>query len=376
MKQLYPSFSARAFSALCKACIFSVASLFTISASAQSLNFSTYQLINGGEGQKGAEYRFANVLSDANGNALADCIVRIDGISAGVQLKSIDNTVNDDAAFQPVIEHMNTLGPSWIEFSFSFVAHDNSKANGLFELPLLAASFYGLSGFDKAQEFAECDLGGNSQVIYETAINNLMVTRNGNAFRAENKWGVQTAKSADAQLNEKFSLLNQQVSSLKVKFGITRRAQTWAGISTYNLALSKSAPDLTALNNTAFNVAPNAQNNFASADKSTSNNAAANAPSTSRNTVPSEQMSQVEMQISSKIVIEKLSIHLPQGWAGKEVIFELYNDKGDIIQKVTEQKIGVVELLDMKPLSAGSYVIMASCGKEFAVQYVIHTQQL
>jgi hypothetical protein len=177
-------------------------------------------------------------------------------------------------------------------------------------------------------------------------------------------------------LNEKFSLLNQQVSSLKVKFGITRRAQTWAGISTYNLALSKSAPDLTALNNTAFNVAPNAQNNFASADKSTSNNAAANAPSTSRNTVPSEQMSQVEMQISSKIVIEKLSIHLPQGWAGKEVIFELYNDKGDIIQKVTEQKIGVVELLDMKPLSAGSYVIMASCGKEFAVQYVIHTQQL
>jgi hypothetical protein len=355
---------------------FTAMAFFTLSAAAQSLNFSSYQLINGGDGQKGAEYRFANVLTDANGHAMADCIVRIDDLSAGVLLKSIDNAANNDAAFQPVVEHMNTIGPSWIEFSFSFVSPSESRSmQDMFEMPLLAASIYGLNGFEKAQEFAECDLGSNSQIVYETEINNLMVTRIGNAFRAENKWGVQTAREATKQTNEKFSLLNQQVKGFKVKFGVNRKAQTWAGVSTYNLALSESAPSLNALNNTLNEASGTTMlNNYVSDDKAPVKKGSVTA--TSRNTIPSEQMSQVEMQVSSKMVAERVSLHLPQGWAGKEVVFELYNDNGDIIQKVIEHKSIAVEILDMKPLAAGSYVIMASCQKEFAVQYVIHTQQL
>lgn len=376
MKQLYPQSTTKLLPNLFKAICLTATAFFTLSASAQSLNFKSYKLVNGGEGQKGAEYRFDNVLTDVNGNAVADCIVRIDEISSGVQLKSIDNAANEDAAFQPVVEHMNTIGPSWIEFSFSFIPHDDTKkVDGVFELPLLAASIYGLNGFDKAQEFAECDLGRNSQIVYETEINNLMVTRNGNTYRAENKWGVQTAKTNAGLLNEKFSLLNQQVTGLKVKFGVNRKAQTWAGVSTYNLALSKSAPEL-ALASNLTKEAPGTQlmNNFVSAENANGKKPALN--STSRNTIPAEQMSQVEMQISSKIVADRLSLHLPQGWAGKEVVFELYNDNGEIIQKVIEHKSSAVEVLDMKPLVAGSYVIMASCEKEFAVQYVIHTHQM
>ena len=435
MKQLYPLTISSKLPKTIKAIIFSTATLFTFGASAQSLNFSTYQLINGGEGQKGAEYRFDNVLSDVQGNAVVDCIVRIDEISAGVQLKSIDNATSNEAAFQPVLEHMNTTGPSWIQFSFSFVDHnDNSRNHNMFELPLLAASIYGLNGFDKAQEFAECDLGRNSEIIYETGINNLMVTRNGNAFRAENKWGVQTKKIADTYFNENFSLLNKQITGFKVKFGVTRKSQTWSGTSTYNLGLSKNAPDLTAAyhpNGLSFEAVPlknfvsvewnatktesvtnivieksvdgiefsainmdmmpvqNIDGHYYYADQAVTPAAhqiyyrlrmikedGQDEYSAVRKVEFAEQRSQVEMQLSTKIVSDKLSIHLPLNWKNKEVVFELFNDNGEIIQKVIEHKSSTVEVLEMKPLAAGSFLIKVSCGAEFAQQTVIHTEQL
>ena len=89
-----------------------------------------------------------------------------------------------------------------------------------------------------------------------------------------------------------------------------------------------------------------------------------------------EQRSQVEMQLSTKIVSDKLSIHLPLNWKNKEVVFELFNDNGEIIQKVIEHKSSTVEVLEMKPLAAGSFLIKVSCGAEFAQQTVIHTEQL
>ena len=89
-----------------------------------------------------------------------------------------------------------------------------------------------------------------------------------------------------------------------------------------------------------------------------------------------EQRNQVEMQVSSKIVVEKLSLHIPQNWTGKEVVFELFSDNGQIIQKIIEHKSSRIEILDMNPLAAGSYLIKASCASEFAMQTVIHAQQL
>ncbi|HOA39220.1 MAG TPA: hypothetical protein PKJ36_12505, partial [Flavihumibacter sp.] len=233
MKLLYPSIKA----------IFSVMLMVIAgSTSAQNLSFNAYRLVNGGDGQKGAEYRFDGVVSNAFGQPVTDCIVRIENISAGVQLKNIDAT--GDAALQPVVEHMNTTGPSWIEFSFRFVQHQENNFQSIeTTLPALAASVYGLNGFDRAQEFVEYDLGNNSQVVYETAVNNLMVSRSGNAFHAENKWGILTAGKNNV---EKMSLMNQQVSTFKVKVGINRKNQTWTGTSTYNLELSNNNEALVA----------------------------------------------------------------------------------------------------------------------------------
>ncbi|PZR22682.1 MAG: hypothetical protein DI538_28905, partial [Azospira oryzae] len=115
MKQLYPSIKA----------IFSFALLLMAGvASAQNLSFNEHSLVNGGDGQKGAEYRFTGVLKNAAGAPVTDCIIRIENISAGVVLKDIDAAGNAENAFQPVLEHMNTTGPSWIEFSFRFVQHE------------------------------------------------------------------------------------------------------------------------------------------------------------------------------------------------------------------------------------------------------------
>jgi hypothetical protein len=414
------------------ACLFNVSKL-----SAQSLSFKNYELVNGGEGQKGAEYRFTGVINDASGNPIADCIVRIDNISPGVQLKNIDIPSEDnDAAFQPVVEHKNTIGPSWIEFNFSFIPHSNHGAQEMYQLPLLAASIYGLNGFQRAQEFAECDLGRNSQVVYETEITNLMVTRNGNTFRAENKWGVETNKIPTSGFNEKFSLLNQQVSGLKVKFGVNRKQQSWAGISKYNLSLSNSAPDMsiayqpsllafdaklnqnvvslewnaakpesvknltieksadgaafTSIGNLDLNLAANVNGQFSYVDQSNVNpsanqvfyrlrmvtNTGKEEFSTIRKVNLTDIRTQVQMQISSKYVQDVCSVSLPENWIGKEMVIEIFNANGEMVKKITEHKALQAASVEMDDLADGSYVIRASCGKEFAVQYAIRANQL
>jgi hypothetical protein len=432
MKQLYP----RQFATVLKNVLVLSAMFSFMSVSAQSLNFSKYELVKGGEGQKGAEYRFSGVVNDAVGNPTVDCIVRIDDMSSGVILKSIDNQNSSDlAAFQPVVEHVNTIGPSWIEFSFSFVPHAGVKnADGMFQLPLLAASIYGLSGFDRAQEFVECDLGNNSQVIYETEINNLMVTRMGTAFRAENKWGVQTDKIPAAAMNERFALLNQQVSGLKVKFGINRKAQTWAGTCLYNLSLSSTAPDLAAVYkptvisfdakvqqnyvsvewNTAktdaikdviiekstdgetfqaigkidMQTVKNANGSFSYADQAVA--AAQNQSfyrlhmikengeeeySAIRKVELTTLANQVAIKLVNSPVAGKMAVAIPAAWSNKKVSFEIYNDQAELLRKVIEPKAPANVKLNMQDLPAGTYVIRAYCGKEFAVEYAINSKQ-
>lgn len=369
MKQLYPAIKT----------VFVFILFFGVKPlSAQSLSFRQHDLVNGGEGQKGAEYRFTGVISDAAGAPLTDCIVRIDNISAGVQLKNIDFASGaEDAAFQPLVEHMNTLGPSWIEFSFSFVPHQmNPTKESITQLPMIAASIYGLNGFDRAQEFAECDLGRNSQVIYENGINNLMVTRTGNAFRAENKWGVQTAKFNGAIGIETFSLLNQQVSNFKVKFGVNRKNQSWAGISKYNLSVSNNAPELTAkvpvLNPGTFSSQETlVADGNAKVATYKRNNAIKNITAAAMATT-----TQVELGSSAKQFTAGLKLGLPLNWIDQEVVFDIYNSNGEILRKVIEHKANGTVELDLQDLAAGAYLIRATCGKEFAVKQALHMEQL
>lgn len=325
-------------------------------ASAQNLSFNEYRLVNGGDGQKGAEYRFTGVVTDAFGQPLTDCIIRIEDISAGVALRSIDvNGAGDNSAFQPVVEHMNTTGPSWIEFSFRFVQHQERPFQGTeATLPALEASVYGLNGFDRAQEFVEYDLGSNSQVVYETAMNNMMVTRMGNAFHAENKWGVCTAGGS----MEKMSLLNQQVSAFRVKVGINRKNQTWTGISTYNLALSHDNETLAA----AYGM----QNNLASLT----------GYKVDGKKETSFKGDRVEMGSSARQFTENLKLGLPVNWISKEVVFDIYNADGQIVRTIIEHRAAGTVTLEMQDLPNGSLVVRATCGKEFALQQAFHMGQL
>ncbi len=331
--------------------------VLTGAASAQNLSFNEYRLVNGGDGQKGAEYRFTGVVTNAFGQPLTDCIIRIEDISAGVALRSIDGSgAGDNSAFQPVVEHMNTTGPSWIEFSFRFVQHqENPFQSTAATLPALAASVYGLNGFDRAQEFVEYDLGSNSQVVYETAMNNMMVTRMGTAFHAENKWGVRTAGNSSM---EKMSLLNQQVSGFRVKVGINRKNQTWTGVSTYNLELSH--------NNEMLAAAYGMQGNLASL-------AGYKVDGKKETSFKGER---VEMGSSARQFTENLKLGLPVNWVSKEVVFDIYNADGQIVRTVIEHRAAGTIALEMQDLPQGSLIIRATCGKEFAIQQAFHMAQL
>ncbi|MFT4022510.1 MAG: hypothetical protein QM664_01850 [Flavihumibacter sp.] len=346
MKRLYPSIKI-AFTILFLA--------ITGSAGAQYLSFTNYELINGGDGQKGAEYRFSGVMSDAAGQPTTDCIVRIENISAGVALKSIDRSgAAGSAALQPVVEHMNTTGPSWIEFSFRFVQHqENAYQSTVAAIPTLAASVSGLNGFDRAQEFVEYDLGDNSLVVYETAMNNMMVTRNGSAFHAENKWGVLTGNSP-----EKMSLMNQQVAGFTVKVGVNRKSQTWTGTSVYNLELSHTNEMLTAAYGMQGNNLATLAGFKAEGKKETI-----------------FKGDRVEMGSFARQFTENLKLGLPVNWINQEVMFDICNaeDKSYAPLSSTGRRNGYTG--NAGPAN-GSLIIRATCGKEFAIQQAFHMAQL
>lgn len=345
MKQLYPSIKA----------IFSFALLLMAGvASAQNLSFNEHSLVNGGDGQKGAEYRFTGVLKNAAGAPVTDCIIRIENISAGVVLKDIDAAGNAEKAFQPVLEHMNTTGPSWIEFSFRFVQHEeNAFQRTITAVPALAASISGLNGFDRAQEFVECDLGTNSQIVYEGEINNMMVTRNGNVYHAENRWGVLVAN------REKMSLMNQQITGFKVKMGITRKSQTWSGISRYNLEISNNTPELEAAFGPLTKTEPILASYKIDGKKQTA-----------------FKGERVEMGTSARQFTTGLKLGLPLNWINKEVVFDIYTAEGQIVRTVIEHKATASVDLDLQDLSNGGLIIRATCGKEFALQQAFHMAQL
>ena len=423
----YPRFSSQAIVNLISLAILLAALFFLSSANAQDIRFANYQLIAGNAGHKGATYRFSAVTKDA----AADCIVKIESMSPGVNLKQLTHNSNGAvSSFQPEVEYMNINGPSWIEFSFTFVPHNNNQMS-LHALPEITTSISGLSNYGIAQEFAECNLGANSKVVYDSEITSLAISSNGYGYRAENKYGP--TRKAD---NEKLSIINKNVAVIRIKIGINRNNDNnWGGISTYKIELKDVNPDMATVympDIVGFQArmqqdvvqlnwsSPNQDNiqdiaieksvdgeifreigmlrktdmendglyRFNDDARSASTMGAVFYRLRTRSMKGDIQYSSVKMvTLNKKEAFVKTEVSIdpvtgeqvfltPLGWQQKQVSAEIYNGEGALVKKISEAKAMPQLIINMKDLSAGAYFVRFTCGNQYSTQYIVHADSL
>lgn len=423
----YPRFSSQTIVNLISLTILLVVLFFLGSAKAQDIRFANYQLISGNAGHKGATYRFNSVTKDAS----ADCIVKIESMSPGVNLKQLThNAAGNISSFQPEVEYMNINGPSWIEFSFTFVPHNNTQMS-LHNLPEITTSISGLSNFGVAQEFAECNLGANSKVVYDSEITSLAISATGYGFRAENKYGP--TQKAD---NEKLSIINKDVAVVRIKIGINRNNDNnWGGISSYKIELKDVNPDMATVympDIVGFQAkmqqdmvqlnwsSPNQENiQDIAVEKSVDGeifrevgmfrktdmekdglyqfNDDARTASTmgavfyrlrARSMKGDIQYSAVKMvALNKKEAFVKSDVSIdpetgasvfltPLSWQQKTVSAEIYSGDGTLVKKMSDAKAMPQMKLDMKSLSAGAYFVRFTCGDQYSTQYIVHADSL
>ena len=429
----YPRFSSQTLVNLISLLILLVVLFALNTASAQNnISFTNYKLISGAAGQKGATYRFSAVTQDAHGAPAADCIVKIESMSPGVRLKQLNHDAKGNiSSFQPEVEYMNINGPSWIEFSFTFVPHNNNQMT-LHNLSEITTSVSGLNNYGIAQEFAECNLGPDSKVVYDNEITNLMISATGNGFRAENKWGGQQK----TKNTEKLSIINKNVSEIHIKIGINRASNNiWGGTSTYRIELKDANPDMATVympDIVGFQArmqqdqiqlawsSPNQDNlqdivveksvdgeifreagrfrktdmqrnglyEFTEDARMASTMGAVFYRLRSRNMNGDIKYSSVKMIALNKqedFVKTEMSMDpntgapvflTPLGWQQKEVTAEVFNAQGDLMKRVSDKKALPQMSLEMKELAAGAYVVRFTCGKQYSTQYIIHTESL
>lgn len=436
MKTLYPGLY-RQFLANTQNTILLIAFLLSsVAVSAQNISFTNYKLIGGSAGQKGATYRFSAVTQDVFGKPASDCIVKIESITPGVTLKQINqNTAGNISSFQPEVEYQGINGPSWIEFSFTFVSHNNAQYNNLYTLPAITTSVSGLNNYGVAQEFAECNLGQDSKVVYDSEITNLMISATGNGFRAENKWGAENTAKSQITNNEKLSITNKNISVIKIKIGINRNNNNWSGSSKYMIELKDASPDMdkmympdivgfqARMQQDQVQLAWSSPNQdelqdisveksvdgeifrevgrfrktdmekdglyqFTDEAKSSTTMGAVFYRLRTRDMQGNFQYSSVKMVSLKKkdnFIKTEISINpetgmsvllTPLGWQQKEIFVEIFNADGDLVKKISEKKAGAQMNLDMKDLAAGAYVVRFTCGIQYSTQYIIHSESL
>jgi hypothetical protein len=325
-----------------------------------SLYFHNPALIEGEAGKVGARYKFTGVITASNGQALTDCVVRIESLSQGIELLAIDQVESkQQAAFQPVIEHQQTIGAAAVSFSFEFMPHDlNTNKDGRYVFPALAASLSGLRGLGEAQAFAECAIGKNGMVWLNKKNKHVLVARSGEAFRAQYKWGVEEELKANAETPIVFA--NNEVSSFKLKMGINSKTNPFNGRSVCDLLLTESVP--TSNGSETIRFATLVENYDAIPEW--------------MDTLTNEDDSSKNKKLKNIKLADNLLVFIPDEMLDKQVVIDILNEKGELRRKIIEEKAPTQLLIEVGDLAAGSYKIIIHSGDKKITMLTIRPSQL
>lgn len=400
-------------------------------AHSQEIHFTNYRLESGAALQRGAMYRFSSVTTNALGKPEADCIVKIEQITPGVVLKQLHHNSSDNlSVFQPELEYTGITGPSWVEFSFTFVQNNQplDRPNG-YTLPTITTSVSGLNNYGKAYEFAECYLGYGSKLVYDQEITSLLISAANSGFRAENRWGKTNTSS------EKISIINKNITTLRVRIGVNRQNNEWAGRAQYRIELKNSTPDM----NTVYmphivgfqarmqadlielawscptqdklqdisieksmdgeifrevarynraNMPRQGLYQFTDDSKTASTMGAVFYRLRTRDMAGNFEYSSVKMVNLGKkddFVQTELSMDpetgstillTPLAWQQKKIFIEIFNEKGELVKKIADTPVGVQLDLHTTQLPAGVYLVRFTCGKQYSTQYLIQAERV
>lgn len=399
------------------------------SAAVSALNFSTAPaLISGTALQVNATYRYEGVAPGV------DATVHIDSLINGATIAKIDDNTGGlgyTEGFQPEIGTGNGSGTSYAVFTINYFITGTSISHSMNSFGITAVD---IDGTSTLKEFDQIDMGPGSVASYMSSSSSIAITTIApGVFRGANVSGADQNGIDTAAKQNMFTVSNSNVSSLKLKLGITKTNNGqvsrqfgiyMAGFVYPNLALLPvnleyftAIPDMN-LTSVQLNWATSSEKNvshfsiersvdgknyneigivFAAGNTSnlikyafTDNNIDA-----SRTTVIYYRLRSIDNDRSSELsqvrsirlskeserkisiltypnpVTSELRVTIPASWQGKKVSYEVYNNNGQTLMKNTENIASQTKALNVQTLIPGIYIVKASCNGEIAQQKVI-----
>jgi hypothetical protein len=399
------------------------------STAVSALNFSTAPaLVSGSALQVNATYKYEGVAPGV------DATVHIDSLINGATIAKIDDNTGGLGyieGFQPEIGTGNGSGTSYAVFTITYFITGTSISHSMNTFGMTAVD---IDGTSTLKEFDQIDMGPGSVASYMSSASNINITTIApGVFRGTNVSGVDQNGIDTAAKQNMFTVSNSNVSSFKLKLGITKTnigqasrqfGIYMAGFVYPNLALLPidleyftAIPDMN-LTSVQLNWATSMEKNVShfSIEKSTDGRnyseagivfAAGNSSNlikysftdnnidASNATVIYYRLRSIDYDGSSELsqvrsirlskenakgvsilaypnpVTSELRVTIPASWQGKKVTYEVFNNNGQAVIKNAVGSSSQTEALAVSSLAPGFYIVKTTCNGETAQQKVI-----
>ncbi len=399
------------------------------SAAVSALNFSTTPaLVSGTALRVNATYKYEGVAPGV------DATIHIDSLINGATIAKIDDNTGGLGyieGFQPEIGTGNGSGTSYAVFTITYSITGTSISHSMNTFSMTALD---IDGTSTLKEFGQIDMGPGSVASYMSSSSSITITPIApGVFRGTNVSGADQNGIDTAGKQNMFTVTNSNVSSLKLKLGISKTNTGvasrqfgiyMAGFVYPNLALLPidleyftAIPDMN-LTSVQLNWATSMEKNvshfsiekstdgrnyseagivFAAGNSSnlikysfTDNNINANNATviyyrlrsvdidgrSELSTIRSIRIGAKETQGMNIVAYPnpattELRVTIPSNWQGRKVSYELYNQNGQVVVKSIEINSSQTQALNVNSLAPGFYIAKVSCEGEAAQQKII-----
>lgn len=379
------------------------------------LQFDNPSLKSGSALQVGAKYLFSNVKNNV------DAVVSIDSLVNGAQVTKIDDNSNGTGykeAFQPAVQSGGVIGYSYAVFSFKFYQH---SSNTPVAIPFVAATALDIDGNATLKEFVRIDEGSGSTMSYLVSTPDIAVSLLGiSEFSGLNILGIERAGIDTSALTNMFTTSNTNVSSFTVRFGTVtlsptntiRQFSMYMDQFSYNSttlpvklasftatlnSANKAKLDWTttseinvshfvverSTNGTDFTDAAIVFANGGMSDKtdytytddlghitativyyrlrSVDNDGKVQYSETRIIRISNKKESELKILAYPNPVVNELRVTLPANWQNKQVIYEVFQVSGQLVQRTQTANSSQTESLRFSSYAPGIYIVKVSC---------------
>lgn len=398
------------------------ASLFLTLPAFSQLVFKNPAITNGDGKNPGTIYRFSQV------NTGIDALVSIDSLIGGATLDEIDQKgVGYEEAFQPKIKS-GGKGISYVLFTVKFVLQNTTTA---VTISSVTATNLDLDGNTSLKERCEFDMNGG-KAVYVSNTPEISVTLNNGHFLGQNVSGKEYTDIDTSAQSVMFKVTGNNIHEFKVRLGaiLSNNSSSSRQYSVYmkDFVLTNAATlpvTLTSFQaflkdkNTVLSWSTTSHTNFSHfvVEKSTNGKdfseaavlfADANSDNSytfnysykdnlqnntssviyyrlkmvdidSKYSYSEIRMVRLAAVNDSKIkittfpnpVTNEVRVSIPTEWQEKQVLYEVYNSNGTLVQHVNNTKAAQVQQINVSSLNAGTYIVKVSNGSETSTSKII-----